>query len=498
MANLIRWVVGVAVLAGLVSLPGAGFGPDLDRPDWFYHQRPAWRACDETVTAGTECASVRVPLDYSDPLGRTLTVAISRVPATDPAQRRGVLLSNPGGPGAAGRDSLGLLGDVLGPAVRAQYDLIGMDPRGVGRSEGARPCGWPAGEMVHGAGLALSGFLHDVGQAATMATDCVGRDPAAARQVTTRNTARDMDVVRAALGEPSISYFGVSYGTYLGAVYTQMFPDHSDRMVFDSAIDPGRYWEGLVQDWGPADEAALDDWAGWAAARDATYHLGATPQDVRAAIEELLRTAAREPIVIDGFRIDDHWLPFVLHNLLNNVRSNEGLADTVREIADAAGGPPTTAHGPRLQAVLESLRDEENSELAYIACGDAPAPADPAWYWGNIEAARPAQPVFGAMANNIQPCAFWPRPAEPATAVHNSVPALIVQSTGDPRTPYSHGLALHRAMPASRLATLQDVRIHMTFRPDLSSCVNDTINGYYATGTLPATDIACRADRASE
>ncbi|WP_324193892.1 alpha/beta fold hydrolase [Nocardia blacklockiae] len=495
MANLFRVVVGVATAGALLALPGAG--PDRDRPDWFYHQRVTWSACGsaDLDATGTQCGSVRVPLDYTRPLGRTLTVAVSRTPATDPQRRRGVLLSNPGGPGAAGLDSVSLLGDVLDATVRAEFDLIGMDPRGVGRSGGGRRCGWPVGEMVHAAGPDLAGFLHDTGQAAAMATGCVLGDPAAARHLTTRNTARDMDVVRAALGERSVSYFGVSYGTYLGAVYTQMFPQHSDRMVFDSAIDPDRYWQGLVRDWGPADEAALDDWATWAAGRDDAYHLGNTPQQVRGTVEDLLASAARQPIVLDGFAVDAHWLPFVLHNLLNNFRSNEALADTVRELADHVGGGPDTARTARLAAVLAALRDEENAELAFVACGDAPAPTDPQWYWDAIEAARPTQPVFGALAGNIQPCAFWPRPAEPATTVRNAVPALILQATGDPRTPYAHGVHLHRDLSASRLVTLRDVRIHMTFRPELSGCVNDAVNTYLGTGVLPDADVVCAADQ---
>lgn len=498
-ARLFRWVVGTAVVAVLAAVPGAGFAPGFDTPDWFYHQRLAWRDCEraDLDASGTRCATVRVPLDYTRPFGRTLSIAVSRVPATDPDRRRGVLVSNPGGPGAAGLDPVGLLGDVLSPDVRASFDLIGMDPRGVGRSDGGRPCGWQVGEMVRSAGATLAGFLHDTGVAAAMAADCVTDDPERARQLTTRNTARDMDVLRAALGERAISYFGVSYGTYLGAVYTQLFPQHSDRVVLDSAIDPGRYWAGLVQDWGPADEAALDDWAAWAATRDDVYRLGNSPQLVRATVEDLLATAARQPIVLDNFRIDDHWLPFILHNLLNSFRSNEALADTVREIADAATGPPAAARGPRLAAVLSALREGENSELAFIACGDAPAPTDPGWYWEGIESTRATQPVFGAMANNIQPCAFWPRPAEPATTVRNAVPALILQATGDPRTPYAHGVRLHGDLTASRLATLRDVRIHMTFRPDLSSCLGDAVNTYYITGVLPATDLVCQADRAN-
>lgn len=493
-------VVSVTVIApvGVYSsaAPGPGNEPQSLGLERFQGQPIDWRACGTTEldAAGGECADVVVPVDYGKLDGRTTTVAISRVRAGDPERRRGVLLSNPGGPGAEGLDSLDLLGDVLSPEALAGYDLIGMDPRGVGRSGRTGRCGWPVGEMIRSAGVDLLGFAHDTVQSAGMAASCLVRDPELLRQFTTRNTARDMDIVRSALREEKISYYGTSYGTYLGAVYTQMFPQRADRIVLDSAIDPDRYWEGLVQDWGPADEIALDDWAAWAATRDDTYRLGATPQQVRAGIEELVRAAARQPIVVDGFAVDDHWLPFILHGTLMNYRINAAVAETVRELADAVGGPPTTSRSPRLAAIVAALRDGENSTLAQIACGDAGAMTDLGSYWRNIEDSRVTQPVFGALASNVEPCAFWPRPVEAPTVVRNSVPALIVQATGDPRTPYAHGLRLHQDMTGSRMVTLQDVRIHMTFRPKLSACVNDAINSYFDAGTLPESDATCHAD----
>lgn len=495
-ARLMRWLVLVAVGAALIIVPGAQVDPALR----FAHQRLHWKPCgiEELDKAGAECADVLVPLDYLRPYDRTLTVAISRVRATDPGQRQGILLANPGGPGASGLDSVDLLGDVLSPQVRARFDLIGMDPRGVGESGRTPRCGWPVGEMIHSAGLDPAGFARETTLAANMAASCVADDPVKVRQLTTRNTARDMDIIRAALGEPKISYFGVSYGTYLGAVFTQMFPERSDRIVLDSAIDPDRYWEGLVQDWGASDERAFDDWSNWVAGQDDTYHFGPTPTEVRATVSELLAAAARQPIVIDDFPIDDHWLPFLLHNMVTDFRRNQALAETIREVADAVGGPPVAARAPRLHIMLQALRSEENSALAQIACGDAAAPTDPAWYSRNIEASRASQPIFGAFANNIQPCAYWPRPVEAATTVRNSVPVLILQATGDARTPYAHGVRLHQDLSGSRLVTLQDVRIHMTFRPELGACVNNAINNYYDTGVLPPADITCHADRPAE
>ncbi|WP_345499846.1 alpha/beta hydrolase [Nocardia callitridis] len=503
MARIVRRPVTVAALSvlfvGVLTAPGHA-APDPSNLDRFYGQTLEWKPCGiaSMDAVGGECADVLVPLDYAKPGDRTMTVAISRVPATDPERRRGVLVSNPGGPGGAGLNSLDLLGDVLSPEVLAGYDLIGMDPRGVGDSDAAKRCGWPVGEMIRSAGVDLLGFVHDTMLSAGMAASClIGGDQDKLRQLTTRNTARDLDVVRSALGEQRISYFGVSYGTYLGAVFTQMFPERSDRIVLDSSIDPDRYWSGMVRDWGRADEIALDDWSNWAATQDDTYRLGDTPEQVRTTIVRLLDSAAARPIVIDGFPIDDHWLPFILHNMLSNYRLDEALAATVREIADAANGVPVTAREPRLQSVLQALR-VENSVEAHIACGDSAAPTDPVRYWNDIEGTRATQPVFGALANNIQPCAFWPRPVEPQTVVRNAVPALVLQATGDPRTPYDHGVALHRDLTASRLVTLRDVRIHMTFRPDLSACVNDTINTYYREGTLPEADLTCTADQASE
>ncbi|NQE68587.1 Tripeptidyl aminopeptidase [Nocardia gamkensis] len=501
-ANLFWRSMSIVAVSALLAAPTYSWAdpvadPQPNSTDRFYHQTLEWKPCgvENLDKAGGECANVQVPLDYARPGDRTINLAISRVKASDPARRRGILLSNPGGPGGPGLDSVDLLGDVLSPDVLASYDLIGMDPRGVGESSRSPRCGWPVGEMIRSAGLDPLGFVHDTVQSAGMAATCVVRDPELVRQFTTRNTARDMDVVRAALGEQKVNFYGLSYGTYLGAVFTQMFPDRSDRIVLDSAIDPDRYWEGLVQDWGPSDEIALDDWAVWAAARDEEFRLGATPQQVRAKVEELVRVVNRRPIVIDDFAIDDHWLPFILHSLLWNFRLNEPLAETVRELADDAGGPPTASRTPRLRAIVAALRDNENSVLAQIACGDVGAPIDPTWYWRNIEESRATQPVFGALAGNIQPCAFWPRPVEPPTVVRNAVPVLIVQATGDPRTPYTHAVRLHEYLSASRMVTLEAVRIHMTFRPELSSCVNHAINAYFGAGTLPDTDTTCTADR---
>ncbi|RDI64467.1 alpha/beta fold hydrolase [Nocardia pseudobrasiliensis] len=485
-----RFVVGVVVAAGIGG--GMPAVAAADEP-WYARQELEWKACGDPVLdgAGAQCAGVVVPLDYARPDGRTLTVAISRIPASDPSRRRGILLSNPGGPGGPGLQMMVNVRKTLSADVQAEYDLIGMDPRGIGRSDRVN-CVLPLPTMLFSAGFDLFGYARDTTLAAAFAGSCLASDPEKVRYITTRNTARDMDVIRSVFGESKINYYGASYGTYLGSVYTQLFPEHSDRIVLDSAVDPDRYWLGMFQDMGPANEAGLDDWAIWAARHDAEYHFGDTPAQVRAFVEDVVRRAAGHPIVGSGYLVDEHTVPMMLLALLLNPKLDADLAEVVRMVADGVSGLPLDME--RLKSKISSAVPVEASAMAAIMCGDRSAPRDPAWYYANIERARPTQPVFGAFANNITACAFWPDPVEPITEIGNPTPALILQATGDTRTAYAEGLAMHRDLPASRLITLADTRIHGTFRAGLSPCLNDIVNAYLADGIFPATDRTCRPD----
>ncbi|MFC4061462.1 alpha/beta fold hydrolase [Planomonospora corallina] len=187
--------------------PGDGLGAQLD-------------------AAGARCAEVTVPLDRARPDGRTIKVAISRLQATDPGHRRGALLVNPGGPGDPGRIYAPLL-KAAAPALAARYDLIGMDPRFTGRSTPVN-CRWPIGDYLRSTGPDRRAFDRIAAQAEDLAARCAGQRELLPH-ASARATARDTDVIRAALGEPKLSYLGGSYGTYLGAVYLQLFPGRADR-----------------------------------------------------------------------------------------------------------------------------------------------------------------------------------------------------------------------------------------------------------------------------
>ncbi|MFD7844631.1 alpha/beta fold hydrolase [Nocardia sp. NPDC059764] len=492
-ALAVTGLVGAVAYTTTAVTDHAAAAEPLDR---YYHQALTWQSCAEPGLdgLGAQCTDITVPLNYAEPQGRTTTVAISRIPATDPARRRGVMLSNPGGPGGAGLDYFVDTGKAMTADVRAGYDLIGMDPRGVGRSA-AVDCRWPTGFGLQFAGVDAHGFAESVATQADLAARCAAAEGDRLPYFTTRNTARDMDVIRGVLGEEKLNYLGTSYGTYLGAVYTQMFPERSDRFVLDSTVDPDRYGaSGLVQLMGPPNEAALDAWAEWTAVHADEYRLGATGPEVRAGVENLIARAAAEPVRIGDFEVDAHHLPLVLYIAFDSPNQYPLAARQIRELTDAAAGVRVTPDddlAAKLDVILRARPRDSSPQMA-VLCGDVGVPRDPRWYLRNIEAARATQPVFAALAENISPCAFWPPPVESPTVIGNSVPALIIQSTGDTRTAYAGALGMHRALTASRLVTLENVAIHSIFGRYPNACVYDAVNTYLRDGTLPGADLTCR------
>ncbi|MGW3949463.1 alpha/beta hydrolase [Streptomyces sp. NPDC004752] len=498
-----------AVLAALplaapaVAAPATGTGDPLAR---FHHQRLTWQSClqgpDDDIgkdlqEAGARCADVTVPLNYDDPGGRTITVAISRIRATDTAYRVGPLLLNSGGPGGQ------TLGDP--PWVRqamrdvgARYDVVGVDPRFVGRST-PLDCHWPTGSWIRGAGVDRAGFDRMAAFARDLAERCRRYEDSVLPYATTRNTARDLDVIRAALGERRISYLGYSYGSYLGEVYTTMFPRRLDRMVLDGVIDPGRYSPRLLRGAEAANRHAIEDWAAWAAARDATYGLGRTREAVLAAVDRIQAAAARKPLRLGSYRLDDHSVPVILLNGLSqdNDEAYGAFARAVRDMNRAAQGrrvDPDPAFADMLKFQLTGSESAYGSVQAAILCGDVPAPRDPEVYWRDIRSAPDR--LFGSVAQNIGPCAFWDPPRErPTTVRKDSFPALLVNATGDPRTIYEGAAAQHRRWPGSRLVTLRGADQHAVFGVFGSACVDGRVNAYLATGRLPAKDVTCARDQ---
>lgn len=516
--------VGLALAACLAATPAAPAAAAPDRSsaaaaaaasgasgaglDRFQRQRPAWHSCvlgpgDEVgkglAKAGAQCADVTVPLDYADPGGRTLTVAISRIRATDTRRRIGALLVNPGGPGGSGLDFAPEVRTAM-KDVGARYDVIGMDPRFVGRST-PLDCGWPVGVTLLSPGGDRAGFDRRAAFQKDLADRCRVTNASVLPHVSTRNTARDMDVIRAALGERKISYVGYSYGTYLGTVYTQMFPGRHDRVVLDGALDPHRYGPRLM--WGSVEresEQALADWAAWAAARDDAYGLGRTRTDVLASVDRIVAAAGHGPLTVgtgaEAFRLDAAQVPFVVFQGIadDTDGGRAALAEQLSALARAAEGravPLTPQFAQLLRFALTSEGSAFGSAQTAILCGDAAAPRDVEQYWRDVEDSRAAHPLFGPLTAGVGPCAFWDPPREEPTRVRRDAAALIVAATGDPRTPYTGSVALRNMLPGSRLVTLRGANRHGIYGEYGSSCVDDAVNAYLATGRLPQQDRTC-------
>ncbi|MFC5753740.1 alpha/beta hydrolase [Actinomadura rugatobispora] len=513
-----RWAMAATALgaAALVGWAGAApasvSAPRSPAPDLSLHlgQRPDWGACPadaaDLVEAGAQCAEVTVPLDYSDPGGRSIKLAISRIRAGDPAHRRGILLANPGGPGGPGLEYAARLRPALKDAAD-RYDLIGFDPRFVGRSTPIHCGPSPKAPPTYSRREAFEASVQNARDTARRCHEH-GDNAALLPHASSRNVARDMDLIRAVLGERELSYYGVSYGGDLGAVYTQMFPRHAGRVVIDSVTDPALTQYENFQASGRAQERGLDEWAAWTARRSAEYRLGDTPRQVRAVVERVGSRVDRGPLPIGDHVVEARVLGLFLRQMVGNGESDATLAKAVRNLADAAEGRDVEPI-PELSTWLElfstpspELDNQFNSGNA-IFCGDGGWPAggwpdDPERYWRDAERARRTQPVFAATANAIFPCPFWrTEPREPGVEIGNRVPLLLLQATRDNNVPYTGAVAMHRKLKSSRMISA-DLRSHGVYGRGVDGltpvpCADQAVNAYLRTGALPAADLICPA-----
>ncbi len=461
----------------------------------------AWAACpaDWALPAPVQCGRVTVPVDYARPFGATVELAVDRAVATGaPGQRQGALVYNPGGPGGSGlRFPLrSTTGAALWTKAARAYDFVGFDPRGVGRSapiscqDPGEYAQAPAPDPVPGD---EADKLAGRERARRYADGCLERTGAPMlSRMTTPNNARDLDVIRAALGERRLNYLGASYGTYLGAVYATLFPTHVRRMVVDSVVDPApdQIWYRNNLDQNVAFEQRWRDWEAWVASHDSVYHLGGTPARVQARWERLRAAAAARPIggvvgpaeLVGFFQsapyYDSAW-PTVA-----GVWSRYRAGDT-RAMVDAAGPPAGTG------AVAA-----ENSTAVYTAveCADAPWPTD--WgVWDRDATALDVEHPFLTWSNtwlNL-PCATWPVRRRTPVRVRSRPglpPVLLVQSARDAATPYAGALELHRRLRGSRLITERDAGSHGVTNL-VNPCVNTRVDAYLLDGTLDAEDVVC-------
>lgn len=478
----------VAAVAGVVlaapAVPALAGGQRLD-----------WLACPGVDDARLRCATVRVPLDHARPGGRTIEIAVSRLLAADPTTRRGVLFTTGGGPGNAGVPEPLNLARTLDPAVLARYDIVGFDMRFIERSTPitcGQPEEEPGGYWIRTA--TYQSFEDTAREAREYARDCARHAGWALPFATTAQAARDMDVIRAALGERTVSFLGGSYAAMLGAAYSTLFPHRVDRFVLDSPVDYDSAWHRYELARIPAFEDNYAAFTAYVAANHATFGLGATP----AAVGETVRLAFARAAVTPIPAGDHAWTAGELGYLAVVATIFEQLWPVVATdlAAILAGAPPPIPIDPRPAALPGTpgvpADNHTAANLAY-RCGDNAWPRDPRTYRRALASLGNRYPVYGPSMANVNPCAYWPVSEDNTVPLrHNRAPAaLVLAATHDASVPLDNSVATARAIAGSRLVTV-DKRVHV---PLLSgqgnACLTGAVTGYLTDGRLPAHDLTC-------
>ncbi|CAL9313154.1 alpha/beta hydrolase [Streptomyces sp. SudanB25_2051] len=480
---------GTLIAAGALIAGAVGAAPSAAEPPAPGPRTPSlsWTACGTERYPRLECASLRVPLDHADPDGKQITLALSRVRHTARAFE-GPLLVNPGGPGASGRDLAGFVAASLPAKVAARYDVIGFDPRGVGASRPALTCrpGHFTPVRPDSVPRDLREERRNAERAAAFARACGDEHGELLPHIGTVNAAHDMDAIRRALGAPRVSYFGYSYGSYLGAVYARLYPQRVRRAVLDSVVHPGGVWYGanLAQD--HAFDARHKAFLAWVARHDAAYGLGKDPARVEARWYAMRAALREEPAggKVGAAEVEDTFLPGAYHSSYWPL-----LAAAFSAYAGKGDERPLVEAYEALAAPDEATA---NAYAVYTAvqCRDARWPRSWGVWHRDMWAAHTKAPF--STWNNAwynAPCAFWPVPSltPPDVANDAAPPVLLFQATEDAATPYEGAVATHRLLRGSRLVVERGGGDHaVTLRGN--TCADRVLARYLDTGEVPRGD----------
>ncbi|MEU0092744.1 alpha/beta hydrolase [Kribbella sp. NPDC006257] len=509
-----RTIAGLAALAVLVSgcgvasraqdsdgsggaVPGGGTtptgpaGPIPAGLETFYHQQPNWERCG----SGNQCATITVPLDYTKPTGKTIELRARKVPARDRTGKVGTLFINPGGPGGSGLDFAAAAGFVLGPALLRKFDVIGWDPRGVGQSTPVTCLDTEQMDKF----IAADGSPDDDAeinalneQAKILAGGCEQRSGELLPHVSTKDAARDIDVLRGIVGDPQLYYLGMSYGTLLGATYAELFPRNVGRLVLDGAIDPSLSSEDNNIAQAKGFDTALDAFAEDCAQR--SCRLGTTKAEVLANVDKLIKDTDAKPLPGDGKRevtqaIAVLGIIFPLYVKQYWPRLEDAVVDGLagkgaRLLANADEYTDRTPKGYSNNAgeVIYAVNCLDRPDLTSVASGKAEQ--------AKFDAASPR---FGSfLLWGSLPCANWP--VKPVDKPHKitaagSKPIVVVGTTRDPATPYSWAVGLAHQLENGVLIS-RDGDGHTGYHEG-NDCVDKAVETYLLKGTPPATDIQC-------
>ncbi|MEU9338400.1 alpha/beta hydrolase [Streptomyces sp. NPDC048290] len=468
----------------------------------YYGQKPAWRGCG---VPGFQCATVRAPLDYGNPGAGDVRLAVARKKATGPGKRLGSLLVNPGGPGGSAVDFLQSYAGIGYPEeVRARYDMVAVDPRGVARSEPVRCLDGPGMDRYTQTDVTPDDERERDALVASYqkyAEGCGARSSRLLRHVSTVEAARDMDIVRAVLGDRKLNYVGASYGTFLGATYAGLFPERTGRLVLDGAMDPSLSARRLNLDQTAGFETAFRAFAK-DCVRRSDCSLGkknTSPDQVGRNLKAFFGKLDARPVptgdtngrrlteslattgVIAAMYDQGAW-PLLRESLTSAMRKNDGAG--LLALSDS---------------YYEREPDGRYTNLMFansaVNCLDLPPAFDTP---DQVREALPdfekASPVFGeGFAWSALNCAYWP--VAPTGEPHRieakgAAPIVVVGTTRDPATPYRWAQSLSRQLTSARLLTYEGDG-HTAYGRG-SGCVDRAINAYLVRGVVPGGGKRCR------
>jgi pimeloyl-ACP methyl ester carboxylesterase len=452
-----------------------------------------------------QCASLRVPISYSDPSAGDLSIAVVRLPASGPGPVLGDVVMNPGGPGGSGVDFLEQDANSFPASLRDHFNLVSFDPRGVARSDPVT-CVSPAGIRQYAALDPAPVTTAQIDQvvSATKAFDaeCAKHTSRLLLEnIGTVDVAIDMDQLREALGQPKLTYLGFSYGTYLGAVYAELFPSHVRAMVLDGALNPELTSNALNLQQAESFEVDLHDFFSWCNTNSTCEQ--ELPGGASAAFHQLmssLESGSTLPAQLNpqfgGNQTVDYGV--AVTGVLASLYSQSDWPDLAQALQEAMDG-----NGSYLDAIAlsyegfqpnGSLENIEESNVA-VNCVDRPSPTTLSQYESLAKQFAVDAPDFGPLeAWGSLPCAYWPvAPTGSPQPIHapGTPPILVVGSTHDPATPYSWAQALASQLQHGVLLT-RDGDGHTGYFS--STCVQNWADSYLTTLAIPPKGTVCQSN----
>ncbi len=473
----------------------------------------AWEPCEEA--AGFECATAEVPTDHDRPRGETTSIALTRLPAAKPDQRVGSLFTNPGGPGGPGVPFVQDVGDqIFNQSVRDRYDIIGFDPRSVGESDPALCFGSAEEEAAATRGLVAfpadraetRSFLQET---RSLATSCRRNAGDEISHASTANVARDMDLLRRAVGDEKLTYAGYSYGTYLGATYARLFPGSVGKMVLDGTVDPVSYSGsdgdrrsvGARLGQGPATAETFEQFlsrCAEAAEACALTSLG-EPTDVVDRLFDDLRSEPVEVPIGDGTSVPFGYTDAVVLSFqaMYDPAQWADLAETLSFLA-SGGEAPVPPPAPEMMREAEEVAPgytSIGSSLSTI-CVDSPSKLPPARYARLADQEDRKAPDFGRFrawvgvqcpSINVRDTDAFRGPWDQTT----TAPVLVIGTRHDPATPYASTAPFTQRFPGGRMLTVEGFGHTIIGK---SSCADTAVASYLVDDALPAAGATCDQD----